>query len=226
LNNKVILEGAWNGTDMKTTLLDNSVIPLSHPYNNSPWNYTGTESVSSVPADVVDWILIELRTGTDPATMVGQRAGFLLKDGSVVDLDGSSLLAFDNGLLPGDYYIVVRHRNHLAIMSAAAQPLSNASALYDFTTGQSQSYFDTNIGTLQIKELIGTITIWAMFGGDADADGAILPSDLFTSPGYFPQANSADGYYSSDWDMDTNVFPSDLFLIYLPNANLETHVPF
>jgi hypothetical protein len=42
----VILEAAYNGTDMSTTLNDNGIIPLSQPYNVTPWNYNGTESVA------------------------------------------------------------------------------------------------------------------------------------------------------------------------------------
>jgi hypothetical protein len=34
----------------------------------------------------------------------------------------------------GNYYLVIKHRNHLAIMSAAAISLNgNSSVLYDFT---------------------------------------------------------------------------------------------
>ncbi len=56
------MEGPFNGTDMNTDLTDLTYVPLNQPYNTSPWNYTGTESVGSIPnSDVVDWILIELR---------------------------------------------------------------------------------------------------------------------------------------------------------------------
>ena len=55
--------------------------------------------------------------------MVGRRAALLKSDGSVVDLDGSSQVKF-KGIVPGNYYIVVRHRNHLPIMSANPVNLS------------------------------------------------------------------------------------------------------
>ena len=64
---------------------------------------------------------------------------FLKSDGTIVDTDGTSPVQF-TGLSAGNYYIVIRHRNHLAIMSASAIPLSSSSALYDFTTAQSQAY--------------------------------------------------------------------------------------
>ncbi len=47
---------------MNTSINDRGSIPLSQPYNTPPWNYTGDESVISIPnADVVDWLLLELR---------------------------------------------------------------------------------------------------------------------------------------------------------------------
>jgi hypothetical protein len=221
VSTKVFLQGPWNGTSMNTSLLDISVIPLAQPYNTTPWFYAGGETVAAIPAGVVDWILVELRTGTASATMVARRAAFVLADGSVTDLDGISPVAFGDGLLAGNYYIVIKHRNHLAIMSAAAQPLSDASVLYDFTSSQSQSYFDVSIGLPQVKDLGGGS--WGMIGGDGDADGKIFVSDIFGV--YMPQANSTIGYYSGDFDMNTNVFVGDIFGIYWPNANLLTHVP-
>ena len=42
------LEGPYNGTTMTQGLT--GLVPLNQPYNTAPWNYTGTESVVSVPA--------------------------------------------------------------------------------------------------------------------------------------------------------------------------------
>ncbi len=56
------LEGPYNGTIMTQGLT--GLVPLNQPYNTAPWNYTGTESVVSVPALAIDWVLIELRDAT------------------------------------------------------------------------------------------------------------------------------------------------------------------
>ena len=109
---KVFLQGAYNGVDMNTTLRTNNILPLSQPYAIA--GYTGTESVASIPADVVDWVIVQLR---NPATtVVAERAAFLKKDGTVVDLDGTSAVAFP-GVAAGNYYIAVKHRNHLGVMT-------------------------------------------------------------------------------------------------------------
>ncbi|HSP88887.1 MAG TPA: hypothetical protein VLN45_12195, partial [Ignavibacteriaceae bacterium] len=68
LNIKILLEGSFNDGSMTTTLLNNGHLPLTQPYNQNPWNYNGTESVSSIPSNVVDWILVELRTDITSST--------------------------------------------------------------------------------------------------------------------------------------------------------------
>jgi len=215
-NVKVFLQGAYDAINlnMKTTLNLNSFLPLSQPYSGAPWNYAGTESVTSVPATAVDWVLIEIRTGTTGATKVATRAAFVLSDGSVVDMDGTSLVEFLD-IAPSNYYIVVKHRFHLAIMSASAQALSSASTLFDFTSSSSQSY-----GLNPVKSLAGGS--WGMYSGDGNADGIIFPTDVTLV--YLVQANQS-GYKTGDWNMDGIVFPTDVTLIYLGNANKSTQVP-
>ncbi len=79
-------------------------LPGNQPYDALPWNYTGTESVVTIPnPDIVDWILVELRDAPDavsaiPSTMIAQQAAFLAKDGSIVGLDGLSNLQFNNSI--------------------------------------------------------------------------------------------------------------------------------
>ncbi|MCP4969923.1 MAG: hypothetical protein GY932_04915, partial [Arcobacter sp.] len=40
----------------------------------------------------------------------------------------------------GEYHIVLRHRNHLAIRSTNKISISASTPLYDFTTSESQSF--------------------------------------------------------------------------------------
>jgi hypothetical protein len=204
---------------MCTSLLDNALIPANQPYVDAPWSYTGTESLSSFPTNMVDWVLVELRTGIAKADAVAMRAGVLLSDGSIVDIDGGALkftgLNFDN------YYVVIYHRNHLAIMSANAVPLSGTSALYDFTSSITQSYADPGLGISPMADL-GDGS-WGMFAGDGNADGSIDINDLFDV--YYNQVDT-QGYLSGDWNLDTSVDVNDLFDAYYINVDLQTNVPF
>ena len=60
---------------------------------------------------ITDWIRVELWNETQH---LATRTGFLLRDGNIVDVDGSSSLTF-YGFSAGNYHLVVRHRNHLPI---------------------------------------------------------------------------------------------------------------
>jgi len=203
-NIKVFLQGPYSAGSMSTTLNTSGYIPLSQPYNTTPWNYTGTESVASIPAGVVDWVLLELRSNL--TTQVSRRAAFLLSDGSVVDLDGVSNVKFP-GVAPGDYYTVVRHRNHLAIMTANPITLSFSPFLYDFSTAQTQAY-----GTNAMKDLGGGY--FGLYTGDGNRDGFVTSTDFNVFNPKFTSA--ASGYEYSDWNLDGLVTSTD-FNFFNPN---------
>lgn len=101
VNLNVMLEGAYDGNKMLANLNKAGLLPLGQPFNTSPWNYDGTESVESIPnGNVVDWVYVELRNGLAPEeatseTTFGKQAAFLLSSGKVVGTDGSSALLFD-----------------------------------------------------------------------------------------------------------------------------------
>ena len=110
---RVFLEGAYDSQNMNS----NITIPSAQPFNTAPWNYSETIT-ANIGNDIVDWVLVELRTGASPATattIIKQKAGLLKNDGTIVDADGFTNLNFD--VAAGDYYIVIYHRNHLPIMS-------------------------------------------------------------------------------------------------------------
>jgi hypothetical protein len=109
--------------------------------------------------------------------------------------------------LPGNYYIVVRHRNHLAVMSANPVTLSSSSILYDFTTNQTKAY-----GISPMK-LLGA-GVFGLIGGDADRNGIINGTDFNV---YNPRLVSiVSGYEQSDFDLNGHVDGSD-FNLFNPN---------
>jgi len=116
---KVLLEGPYSadGDSMITNLYAAGEIPLESPYIDK-------RTVDTVPPNVVDWVLVELRANADSDT-VAQKSFFLRKDGYVVDEDGTTTELEIENVGSGEYYIVVRHRNHLAVMSDVPQSLSN-----------------------------------------------------------------------------------------------------
>ena len=220
LDLQLFLEGPYNGTNLEPDL--NAILPLSQPYCVAPWNYTGTESVAAIPnANVVDWVLIELRDTTQAVyatgeTMIAQQAAFLLNDGSVVGLDGIGNQQFNNLTIQQSLFVVIWHRNHLGIMSAS--PLSETSGVYtyDFTTGANQAYG----GSLGHKE-IGA-GIWGMIGGDGDANSQIGNADK--NDVWSVQAGTS-GYLSGDFTMDVQVNNSDKNDVWAPNSGKGGQVP-
>lgn len=115
---KIFMEGPYNSPNMNASL----TLPTTSPYTEDQ------ETVTSIPAiqgnQVVDWVLVELRDETDESIILESQSAFILQDGSIVDLDGSSPVQFSQ---PGgtSYYISVKHRNHLSVMSATPVSFTN-----------------------------------------------------------------------------------------------------
>ena len=64
--------------------------------------------------EVVDWIKIELRDKLDVTSVLKTRSALLLRDGTIVDVDGVAYVSFYS--LPADnYYVAISHRNHLGV---------------------------------------------------------------------------------------------------------------
>jgi len=205
---KVLLEGAYDANGLMHTNL-NSVIPLNQPYNTAPYNYTGTENLTSIPNNMVDWILVEARTGTPNmsgvrgTTTEATQAAILLADGSIVDVNGNSL-TFQ--LIPNtDYYFCIRHRNHLDILSAI--PINaNGILQYDFTTNIAQAY-----GAAQQK--ISSDNRAFLYAGDYTQDATIQVSDFDAWKVDPAQLNI---YSTLDGNLDGVVQVTD-YDVWLPN---------
>ena len=217
LDIKVFLEGPFENGSMVANL--NSILPLSQPYGPSPWYYNGLENVAAIPlSNIVDWVLVELRDAPDapsatPATTVDKQAAFLLNDGSLVGLDGSSILTFDHTIIHS-LFVVIWHRNHLPIMTA--NPLTQVDGTYEYNFK-----FDgmSAYGTDAQKNL-GT-NMYGMYAADPNADGNINLSDktIWTN-----QAGT-QGYVPTDFNMDGQVNNADKNDKWLPNEGEESQVP-
>ena len=221
LNLTVFLEGPFNGTDMNTDLISSIEFPLTQPYSAAPWNYEGTENVSIIPEDVVDWILVELRDTSGTAaeasgnSVVARRAGFLLKNGSITDLDGVSELEFET-TIKNNLYSVVYHRNHLPIISATNLEKINGTYYYNYSDDISKAYGNS----LAHKELIPGI--FGMIAGDAESSGMINDSDIFN--GWNLEAGE-NGYKQADFNLNKEVNNSDKDDYWIPNEGAAEQVP-
>jgi len=217
LNVLFFLEGPYNGTFMNIDLVTNNLLPNNQPYDGAPWNYAGTESVVTFPANVVDWVLVELRDASAPELAIPStklagwpKAMFVRTDGQLIGLDGS-LPNIGNPAVANNLYIVIRHRNHIDIMSATGLVLSGNTYSYDFTGSVNQAYG----GSLGYKLLDGGAC--GMASGDMDADGKVFASDFVE---WATDSGLGDIYSLGDLDFDGNVFASD-FVLWAGNSGLD-----
>jgi hypothetical protein len=182
LSTKTFLQGAYNTSlsrHKNVTATWASVLnasALNQPYNAAPFNYVGTESVSAgfftaddgVTTDIVDWVLVELHDATTPSTIIARKACFIREDGQIVDLDKVSNPTF-TGVGANNYYVVIKHRNHLPIRSATTVFVNGATpVLYDFTTAQAQAFQNgAVVSNAAMKDFSGVFCMW---GGNVNAN--------------------------------------------------------
>lgn len=145
---KGLLQSVYNSTTklMRDDLRVKGLIPSTQPYNVPAIAYTGTESVSPATLAitgnnaVVDWVLVELRSAADPLVILQTKALVIQRDGDVVEPSNAATDLKFFGLAPGNYYVTLRHRNHIGIMSAAPIALSTNTTLVDFTKSATATY--------------------------------------------------------------------------------------
>ncbi|MCF8368641.1 MAG: hypothetical protein K9G76_06330 [Bacteroidales bacterium] len=230
LDVNVILGGAvlpgWNPGNpaiMDTSLNVLGYLPLTQPYNDPAaiWYYNGSEQVPVMnKADIVDWVKIELReTANGPstataATIIAEQAVFLLNDGTLVSLDGTTMPT--SSVIPKvDVYLVIWHRNHLAIMSA--NPMTNLGGgvfSYDFTSGPNQAYGSN----AQIQIAPG---YYGMIPADAEPDGTVDAIDYAIWRSYA----GATGYQGEDMNLDGQVDNVDKNDLWTPNNGSGVQIP-
>ncbi len=104
---RIFLEGPYTSPNTMSTAVFTS-IPSASPYTLAPRS-------TVKPAGAVDWVMLELRTGTGTGTVVSRRSAFVNADGYIID-DGNNV-GTGMAAAAGNYYLVVKHRNHLGVMS-------------------------------------------------------------------------------------------------------------
>jgi len=221
LDLKAYLEGPWNGVIMGDNLYFLGYLPLDQPYNGEPWYYHGNESVAAIPPNVVDWVLVELReTIGDASTatldsLIYREAAFILRDGKIVGLDGVSLLQC-NVTVSANLYVVLRHRNHLGILSGFPLQESGGVYSYDFSNGSNQVYG----GPIGHKEI--STNVWGKPGGDGNADGQVNAVD---KNDIWKQQAGQSGYLGGDFDLNGDVQQQDKNDIWKQNGGKSAQVP-
>ncbi|WGZ95278.1 MAG: choice-of-anchor L domain-containing protein [Candidatus Thiothrix putei] len=231
LNLRVFLQGAYSASSkvMRGDLHRLGILPVLQPYGElktafgyasssdmvSPFDYKGKETASAAVLAAeggnapVDWVLVEVRDASDPSKRIGVAAGLLQRDGDIVDAKtGTNVLSVWNVIEDAPYYVMVRHRNHLAIMTTAPLTLSRSPTMVDFTLPSTPVYG----GSRARLESGDTALMWT---GDANnsntviangpgSDSNVLLGAVLVAPEN-TKVNAAfrlPGYYSTDFNLD------------------------
>ncbi|WP_276482472.1 MBG domain-containing protein [Paraflavitalea pollutisoli] len=172
---KAFLHGPYVAAtgNMTDSLRKKGLIPTIDPYPALGFGTASGPAATISPVHltttgdtaIVDWIWLELRSSSNPAQVVAGRAALLRKNGSIVELGNDRPVYFPN-LADGSYYIAIRHRNHLGVMTAAPVALnSSMPTVIDFSSPATMTW-----GTDARNNVGGVMTLWS---GDANGDGVV-----------------------------------------------------
>ncbi|MBE2257087.1 MAG: hypothetical protein IAE65_12915 [Ignavibacteria bacterium] len=127
---------------------------------------------------------------------------FIKKDSLRAVLGTSSTLSVNfSNAINGNYYLIIKHRNHLETWSKLPQLfLTNSPVNYDFTISANMAYGDN------MKQFGSS---WVLFGGDPNQDGSIDAIDIPVFIGQY----GTQGYLSCDFNGDNDVNAGDVNII-------------
>ena len=177
---KGCLQGALlenNGNNlMRDDLRRKGLIPLEEPYGNlfgfTHYGDGGGEKVDTSLLEIngangiVDWVFIELRDKNDVNKIIATCSGLIQCDGDVINVSGSDTISFKN-VINEDYFVSLRHRNHLGLVTLNTYTFSPSIIPFvDFTY-----QFTPVNGTNSLVEIDGQKALWA---GDLNKDEKVI----------------------------------------------------
>ena len=208
---KALLEGVFDTSTylMENTLYQKELLPTDQPFNQAPWFYEGEECVGdyeNIPDNILDWVLMEVRDMFCPEEVIEQRAGFITTTGDIVGMDYQKGIDFYE-LSETGYYISIKTRTHLAVMTKKAHKVPNDLAI-DFSDP-----ITIKGGASQLADL--ERGFYALLAGDFNSDGVISVDDFIE---YKDQTAILNEYIDSDCNLDATVTVSD-YNLYLLNVS-------
>ncbi|AXG67857.1 internalin-J [Kordia sp. SMS9] len=171
---KVYLQGAMlQNTDgfMRTDLKDNNHILTVSPYTDATAILATDPVFTATGQDkIVDWIWVELRDAANPSVVLNGKSALLQRDGDIVEaLSDNTSTPVNFARAPGDYYVVIKHRNHLGIMLNMTISFTNMVTAVDFTDGNNQITHGANAQTT-FGMPANTVGMWC---GNVNGDGVV-----------------------------------------------------
>jgi len=208
---RAFLQGAYQPATnlMRDDLRTAGLIPTTEPFSGLGFTHAGGGGGETVPPSllavtgknaVVDWVLLELRNATTPATILATRSALLQRDGDVVGVDGYTRVLFN--VPAGQYHVAIRHRNHLGAMTAAPLDFSSTATGLDLARSTTATYGSDARASLGL----GRSALWR---GNVFADQRVKyvgsnndRDPILTQVGGTVPTNVTTGYLSADVNMD------------------------
>lgn len=151
LSVSVMLGGCLDssGVTMRDDLRSLGMIPFCEPFSDLGFAMNGGEGICASQSlfadqeneffDIVDWVLVELRDAEDPSILLQTLPCLVSRAGWVRMVDQVSAPQFS--IVPGHYYVAIRHRNHLPVISRYPLAFVGPSVSFDLrNTFQEQAF--------------------------------------------------------------------------------------
>jgi len=206
LSAKAWLDGCYVDSQglMRDDLRVAGLVPLNTPYSSPAATIAPAVLAVSGPNAIVDWVQVELRAIVTGISTLRAPA-LLQRDGDIVALDGVSPLSIP--VASGLYYVHLRHRNHLGVITANLVSVNASNTLVDFRSPATACLVRPAPNTDLPRKTVGaTRALWA---GELTNDykikytGAGNDRDniLAACCGPVPTL-TLNGYYSTDVNLD------------------------
>ncbi|MEL7534948.1 MAG: hypothetical protein AAFN10_26840, partial [Bacteroidota bacterium] len=213
---KAFLEGPYVGNDSMRASLTN-LITLDDPFGLGITADSDVLDKTGAKAPV-DWVIVELRDKADATIILDSAAAIILADGELINPLGKEAVTFPDFEI-GEYYVALRHSNHLGVMTATTVMLDAYAPLIDFSDPNTAVF---NNGGPAMKNDNGVMVLWS---GDANSDGTINAVDNIT---YWQAENGQPYLYGTnkaDFNLDATVNAVDLNLYWLINNSRIEQLP-
>jgi len=161
-------------------------------------------------AGACDSIDVELRDQVTYAVSYSTRA--------VLNQNGTASVVFGTSVVPGSYYVVVKHRN--AIETWSANPVvMGASGSYNFSTSAAQAFGGNQI------QISSSPVLFAFYSGDVVKDAGESVDLLDLTAVETDINNFVSGYFSTDvtGDGNTDILDSPLLENNISNFIFSNH---
>jgi len=206
---RAILGGPFNASTglMGDALRVAGLVPMTEPYTAMGFIHAGGGGGEMIAAGmldaagngaIVDWVLVELRDVAQPSLVRATRSALVRRDGRVLGPDGAPVLL---DMPHGDYYVALRHRNHLGCMTALPVTLSGMAVMVDLASPTLAAW-----GNDARKDVDGTMVLWS---GNVAPDNMLkytgVSNDrdpVLSAVGGLVPTNTLAGYHSADANLD------------------------